>query len=221
MLYAGLDLSRQRVDVHVLDEAGRTVEVTAVHPDTDGLRSLVDRIARYGEPVEAAIESMNGARFVHDTLEFAGWDVAIADALRAKGLAPLVAKSAWNGRLLAAARSWSSTSRGRSHRQPERSRPCPACILPMRLSISPSTRAPPPWWRPSCARARRARRPPGSPTTNRRFAASSEGSPSRSGCGPVTRRGPRATSCSACWARSGCPAWWSRPRSSPRRLATG
>ncbi len=100
MLYAGLDLSRQKVDVHVLDESGRTVEVTAVHPDTDGLRSLVDRIGRYGEPVEAAIESMNGARFVHDQLEFAGWEVAIADALRAKGLAPLVAKSAWNGRLL-------------------------------------------------------------------------------------------------------------------------
>lgn len=33
MLYAGLDLSRQRLDVHVLDEEGRTVEVTAVHPD--------------------------------------------------------------------------------------------------------------------------------------------------------------------------------------------
>jgi hypothetical protein len=30
MLYAGLDLSRQRLDVHVLDEDGRTVEVTAV-----------------------------------------------------------------------------------------------------------------------------------------------------------------------------------------------
>ena len=29
MLYAGLDLSRQRVDVHVLDEGGRTVEVLA------------------------------------------------------------------------------------------------------------------------------------------------------------------------------------------------
>jgi transposase len=93
MLYVGLDLSRQRLDVRVLDEAGRTVELTAVHPDTDGLRSLVDRIARYGEPVEAAIESMNGARFVHDTLEGYGWDVAIADAVRAKGLAPLVAKT--------------------------------------------------------------------------------------------------------------------------------
>jgi hypothetical protein len=30
MLYAGLDLSRKRLDVHVLDEEGRTVEVTAV-----------------------------------------------------------------------------------------------------------------------------------------------------------------------------------------------
>jgi len=35
MLYAGLDLSRQRLDVHLLDEDGRTVEVTAVRPDAD------------------------------------------------------------------------------------------------------------------------------------------------------------------------------------------
>ncbi len=41
----------------------------------------------------AAIESMNGARFVHDQLELAGWDVAIADALKVKGLAPLAAKT--------------------------------------------------------------------------------------------------------------------------------
>jgi hypothetical protein len=33
MLYVGLDLSRQRLDVHVLDEEGRSVEVLAVHPD--------------------------------------------------------------------------------------------------------------------------------------------------------------------------------------------
>ncbi len=38
MLYAGLDLSRQRFDVHVLDEEGRTIEVTAVRPDADALR---------------------------------------------------------------------------------------------------------------------------------------------------------------------------------------
>lgn len=93
MLYAGLDLSRQRLDVRILDEAGRTVEVTAVRPDADALRSLAERIAGYGEPVAAAIESMNGARFIHDTLERHGWDVEIADAVRAKGLAPLVAKT--------------------------------------------------------------------------------------------------------------------------------
>jgi hypothetical protein len=46
MLYAGLDLSRQRLDVHVLDEEGRTVEVTAVHPDADALRTLAHRVLR-------------------------------------------------------------------------------------------------------------------------------------------------------------------------------
>jgi len=93
MLYAGLDLSRQRLDVHVLDEDGETVEVTAVRPDADALRTLVAAVGRHGQAVTAAIESMNGARFVHDTLELAGWDVKIADALKVKGLAPLAAKT--------------------------------------------------------------------------------------------------------------------------------
>jgi transposase len=39
------------------------------------------------------IESMNGARFVHDQLELAGWEVEIADAVRVKGLAPLACKT--------------------------------------------------------------------------------------------------------------------------------
>jgi transposase len=43
--------------------------------------------------VSAAIESMNGARFVHDTLEMLGWDVEIADAQKVKGLAPLACKT--------------------------------------------------------------------------------------------------------------------------------
>ncbi len=93
MLYAGLDLSRQRLDVHVLDEDGRTVAVTAVRPDADALRSLAGVIGQHGQPVTATIESMNGARFVHDTLELAGWDVEIADALKVKGIAPLAAKT--------------------------------------------------------------------------------------------------------------------------------
>ena len=93
MLYAGLDLSRQRLDVHVLDEDGRTVEVTAVRPDGDALRTLAARVLAHDHEVTAAIESMNGARFVHDQLELAGWDVEIADALKVKGLAPLAAKT--------------------------------------------------------------------------------------------------------------------------------
>jgi transposase len=41
----------------------------------------------------AAIESMTGARFVHDQLELRGWEVQIADAVKVKGLAPLAAKT--------------------------------------------------------------------------------------------------------------------------------
>jgi transposase len=36
---------------------------------------------------------MNGARFVHDTLEHCGWQVEVADAQRVKGLAPLCCKT--------------------------------------------------------------------------------------------------------------------------------
>jgi transposase len=43
--------------------------------------------------VRAVIESMNGARFVHDTLEEAGWEVLVADAKKVKGLAPLACKT--------------------------------------------------------------------------------------------------------------------------------
>jgi len=93
MLYAGLDLSRKRLDFRLLDEAGETVEVGAAPPDADGLRGLGVRIARFQQPVRAAIESMNGARFVHDQLEQAGWQVEIADAFKVKGLAPLACKT--------------------------------------------------------------------------------------------------------------------------------
>jgi transposase len=93
MLHAGLDLSRRRVDVHVLNEAGKTLVVDAFPPDADGLAHLVRHVASFGEEVHAVIESMNGARFVHDTLELHGWGVEIADALRVKGLAPLACKT--------------------------------------------------------------------------------------------------------------------------------
>jgi len=39
------------------------------------------------------VESMTGARLVHDTLEQEGWEVEIADAQKVKGLAPLACKT--------------------------------------------------------------------------------------------------------------------------------
>jgi transposase len=93
MLYAGLDLSRKRLDFHLLDGDGVTVDVGAAPPDADGLRGLTERLDRHDAPIRAAIESMNGARFVHDRLELAGWQVEIADAQKVKGLAPLACKT--------------------------------------------------------------------------------------------------------------------------------
>jgi transposase len=43
--------------------------------------------------VLAVVESMNGARFVHDQLELGGWDVRLADPQRARALAPLACKT--------------------------------------------------------------------------------------------------------------------------------
>jgi transposase len=93
MLHAGLDLSRRRLDVCLLSDHAEVVEQTAAPPDADGLRGLVGRAARYRQPVRAVIESMNGARFVHDTLEGLGWEVLVADAQEVKGLAPLACKT--------------------------------------------------------------------------------------------------------------------------------
>jgi transposase len=93
MLHVGLDLSRKRVEFGALAEDGRPLEVGSAAADADGLRWLCRRLAGYGEPVRAVIEAMNGARFVHDGLEELGWEVEIADAVRAKGLAPLACKT--------------------------------------------------------------------------------------------------------------------------------
>src|SRR3954464_9661226 len=67
--------------------------VTTAVPDAGGLASLAHRVGELGGPVAAVIESMNGARFVHDQLELRGWDVEIADAVKVKGFAPLACKT--------------------------------------------------------------------------------------------------------------------------------
>jgi transposase len=91
MLYVGLDLSRKRLDWLALGEGGQLVANGAVAPDRDALTRLGRRLG--DAPVLAVIESMSGARFVHDQLELAGWDVRIADAVKARGLAPLACKT--------------------------------------------------------------------------------------------------------------------------------
>ena len=115
MLHAGLDLSRKKLDVCVLSDEGEVVGEFAVAPDADGLRGLARRLG----PVEVCgvIESMTGARFVHDTLEQLGWDVLIADALKVKGLAPLACKTdklAWTAAHQGADEMLAVTRRARS-----------------------------------------------------------------------------------------------------------
>jgi transposase len=91
MLYVGLELSRKRLDWQALLADGERVGVGATTPDADGLERLAHGLGDV--EILAAIESMSGARFVHDQLELQGWDVRIADAVKVKGLAPLACKT--------------------------------------------------------------------------------------------------------------------------------
>ncbi len=83
MLHVGLDLSRKRVDVCLISGEGELVERFRSPCDRDGVYGLSRRVAVYDEPVRGVIESMNGARFVHDELV----------RQRVKGLAPLACKT--------------------------------------------------------------------------------------------------------------------------------
>ncbi|HEX9351532.1 MAG TPA: transposase, partial [Gaiellaceae bacterium] len=91
MLYVGLDLSRKRLDWQALLPSGERHAIGAVAPDANGLEKLVGKLG--DAEILAAIESMSGARFVHDQLERRGWEVKIADAVKVKGLAPLACKT--------------------------------------------------------------------------------------------------------------------------------
>ncbi len=93
MLHAGLDLSRKRLDVCLISSEGELVEHFRAPCDRDGLYGLTRRVAVYDVPVRGVIESMNGARYVHDELIRYGWEVLVADAQKVKGLAPLACKT--------------------------------------------------------------------------------------------------------------------------------
>jgi hypothetical protein len=81
MLHAGLDLSRKKLDVCLLSEEGAHLDQLAVPPDVESLRTLARRINEvHDEPVCAVVESMTGARLVHDTLEQEGRRIFVRKA---------------------------------------------------------------------------------------------------------------------------------------------
>ena len=70
MLHAGLDLSRKRLDGCLLFERGEHLDQLASPPDVDSLRTLAPRVDEiHAEPVAAVVESMTGARLLHEPLE--------------------------------------------------------------------------------------------------------------------------------------------------------
>jgi hypothetical protein len=85
VLHVGLDLGRKRVEVCLISDQGELVDRFAAVPDGGGLYGLARRVAVYREPVRGVVESMNGARFVHDELIAHGWEVLVADAQKVKG----------------------------------------------------------------------------------------------------------------------------------------
>ena len=92
MLHAGLDLSR-KASTSACSQTRRSWSKSAPPSLTRRPEEPRRRVEAYKEPVRAVIESMTGARFVHDTLERYGWEVEIADAQKVKGLAPLAVKT--------------------------------------------------------------------------------------------------------------------------------
>jgi transposase len=84
---------RRRVDVCLISGQGELIDHFAAPADRDGLYGLTRLVAVYDERVRGVIESMSGARFVHDELVTQGWEVLIADAQRVKRLAALACKT--------------------------------------------------------------------------------------------------------------------------------
>ena len=93
MVYAGLDLSRRRLDVHVLDADGDTVEegAAAARPRRPrGLRRAARARSAAG-PGGHRVDERGPLR--PRPARAAGWEVEIADAQKVKGLAPLACKT--------------------------------------------------------------------------------------------------------------------------------
>jgi transposase len=94
VLYVGGDLSRKRLDWVALWADGELCGAGAVPPDREGLAGFAEQLLGFGGEAVCVIESMTGARFIHDQLERHGIEVQIADARKAKLAAELLGKGA-------------------------------------------------------------------------------------------------------------------------------
>ena len=90
MEFVGIDWATRRAAWCAVDEKGSRLGEGVVPADEYGLMRLV---AGRGPQVTATVEMMSGAAWIADTLRGAGWQVKVADARRARALAPLAAKT--------------------------------------------------------------------------------------------------------------------------------
>ena len=90
MEFVGIDWGTRRAAWCAKGSDGTVLGEGSVAADVDGLVKLV--LGR-GPEVRACVEMMSGAAWVRDQLLTAGWRVEIADARKARGIAPLACKT--------------------------------------------------------------------------------------------------------------------------------
>src|SRR6266498_2092663 len=90
MKYVGLDWAYREAQWCALSAGGELAGEGRIAADRDGLARLVLEL---GDEVRACLEMMSGALWVRDELVACGWQVEVADARKAKTVAPLAAKT--------------------------------------------------------------------------------------------------------------------------------
>lgn len=91
MQYLGIDWGTRRAAWCAIDDGGELREAT-IAAEQDGLARLVLTVGAE-QPVRGCIEMMSGAVWVRDQLASVGWEIRIADARKAKAIAPLACKT--------------------------------------------------------------------------------------------------------------------------------
>ena len=91
MQYLGIDWGTRRASWCAIDEGG-TLQEGSIPAEQDGLSRLALTLGT-GSEVRGCIEMMSGAVWVRDQLALVGWDIRLADARKAKAIAPLACKT--------------------------------------------------------------------------------------------------------------------------------